>query len=469
MVPESAAGKGNERSRITGAKQIETAPCYLCAMRKERRICTLVWLTRQACLLLSLVAGATAQQNAATSEAPSTPKAADVTDLLHTNPAAFLAEASRHIGLQGADLPQLRLKVSFKVLDEDGKVKDSGIFEEYRGLLPKIRIGYSSNAFTSTTYEGVSEQLGEYRAGAQTPPPWPLSELPAAFGNPLPDNFFLSRYGLDVTETKAGDVALSCVKLLTRFSSIDGVPADPSRIVTVGVFCFEHGKNELRAYMPLSLRPAGIVVTRLNTTEFQGKSIPTDLLLIKAGKAALTAHLESIEALTSIDDTLLTPPADAKFYPTIIPPPPPPPAEASAGTPNQIKVISERLGPPTSGLAGMTGSGASGAAPPERVTISGGIAVGMLLHQVAPDYPPIAKAMKLQGTVVLQATLMKDGTIDNLQVISGSPILQQAAIDAVKQWVYKPYTLNGEPVEVQTTVNVIFTLGGPAKEENPNP
>jgi TonB family protein len=288
-----------------------------------------------------------------------------------------------------------------------------------------------------------------------------------AFGNPLPDNFVLSHYGLDVTETKAGNVALSCVKLLTRFSSINGVPADPSRIVTAGVFCFEHGKNELNAYMPLSLPPAGIVVTRVNTTAFQGKSIPTDLLVIKAGKAALTAHLESIEALTSIDDTLLTPPGEAKFYPVILPPPPP--AGGSAGATKEIKVISERLGPPSSGLAGMAGSGASGATPLKRVTIAGGIAVGMLLHQVAPDYPPIAKAMKLQGTVVLQATIMKDGTIDNLQVISGSPILQQAAIDAVKQWVYKPYMLNGEPVQVQTTVNVIFTLGGPAKEENPNP
>jgi protein TonB len=75
-------------------------------------------------------------------------------------------------------------------------------------------------------------------------------------------------------------------------------------------------------------------------------------------------------------------------------------------------------------------------------------------------YPPIAKAARVQGTVVLQATISKAGTIENLRVVSGPAMLQQAALDAVKTWRYKPYLLNNEPVEVETTVNVIFTLGG---------
>jgi protein TonB len=62
--------------------------------------------------------------------------------------------------------------------------------------------------------------------------------------------------------------------------------------------------------------------------------------------------------------------------------------------------------------------------------------------------------------VVLQATISKTGSIENLHVISGPAMLQQAALDAVRSWRYKPYLLNGEPVEVDTTVNVIFTLGG---------
>ena len=67
--------------------------------------------------------------------------------------------------------------------------------------------------------------------------------------------------------------------------------------------------------------------------------------------------------------------------------------------------------------------------------------------------------MRIEGTVVLTATISKAGTIENLRVASGPAMLQQAALDAVKEWRYRPYLLNGEPVEVETTVNVVFTLG----------
>jgi protein TonB len=84
----------------------------------------------------------------------------------------------------------------------------------------------------------------------------------------------------------------------------------------------------------------------------------------------------------------------------------------------------------------------------------------MLIQKTIPTYPPIAKAARVQGTVVLQALISKQGTIENLKVVSGPAMLQQAAEDAVRQWRYRPYLLNNDPVEVETTVNVIFTLGG---------
>jgi protein TonB len=88
------------------------------------------------------------------------------------------------------------------------------------------------------------------------------------------------------------------------------------------------------------------------------------------------------------------------------------------------------------------------------------VAAGMLLQKTIPVYPPIAKAARVSGTVVLQAVISKSGTIENLKVISGPAMLQGAAQDAVRSWRYRPYLLNGEPVEVETTVNVVFTLGG---------
>jgi len=84
----------------------------------------------------------------------------------------------------------------------------------------------------------------------------------------------------------------------------------------------------------------------------------------------------------------------------------------------------------------------------------------MLLLKTTPVYPPIAKAARVSGTVVLQATISKTGSIENLHIISGPAMLQQAAMQAVRSWRYRPYLLNNEPVEVETTVNVIFSLGG---------
>jgi TonB family protein len=115
------------------------------------------------------------------------------------------------------------------------------------------------------------------------------------------------------------------------------------------------------------------------------------------------------------------------------------------------------------GVAGMEGlTGASKSGIPKMVDISSAVAGGLLLRQVQPDYPAIAKAARVQGTVVLQATISTTGTIENLRVISGNAMLQNAALDAVRQWKYKPYLLGGNPVEVETTVNVVFTLGDTA-------
>lgn len=92
------------------------------------------------------------------------------------------------------------------------------------------------------------------------------------------------------------------------------------------------------------------------------------------------------------------------------------------------------------------------------VIVSRGVSEGLLIHQVKPAYPPIAITAHVQGEVILQAVIGKDGTIQNLHVISGHPMLIKSAVDAVQQWRYRPYMLNGEPVEVETQVRVNFTM-----------
>ena len=119
------------------------------------------------------------------------------------------------------------------------------------------------------------------------------------------------------------------------------------------------------------------------------------------------------------------------------------------------------------GVPGSTGPSLPGQPPPRvvrpaatgPVRISTMVEEGLLIHRTIPVYPPIAIAMRTQGTVVLAATISKNGNIENLRVMAGPALLQQAALDAVQSWRYRPDLLDGQPVEVETTVNVVFTLG----------
>jgi protein TonB len=98
-------------------------------------------------------------------------------------------------------------------------------------------------------------------------------------------------------------------------------------------------------------------------------------------------------------------------------------------------------------------------AQPQRLAISGGVTEGLLVFRTTPTYPAIAKAAGVSGTVVLAATISKSGSIEDLRVLSGPAMLRNSAMDAVRNWHYRPYLLNNQPVEVETTINVVFSMG----------
>jgi TonB family protein len=95
-----------------------------------------------------------------------------------------------------------------------------------------------------------------------------------------------------------------------------------------------------------------------------------------------------------------------------------------------------------------------------RVRVSAGVAQGLLIHRVNPVYPPDARHARIQGTVVMRAVIGKDGHLQELHILTGDATLAKAATDAVQQWRYKPYVLNGEPVEIETQITINFTLAG---------
>ena len=99
------------------------------------------------------------------------------------------------------------------------------------------------------------------------------------------------------------------------------------------------------------------------------------------------------------------------------------------------------------------------ATPAGPLRVSLGVQMAKLVKKVIPEYPPLAKTARVSGVVRLLGVIAKDGTIQNLQLISGHPLLARAALDAVKQWIYQPTLLNGQPVEVIAPIDVNFTLG----------
>jgi protein TonB len=115
-------------------------------------------------------------------------------------------------------------------------------------------------------------------------------------------------------------------------------------------------------------------------------------------------------------------------------------------------------------IGGVIGGAGSTAAPPppkvtpKRISVGGNVQAAHLVNRVQPIYPPLARQTRISGTVKLHAIIGKNGAVEQLQVVSGHPLLVQSALDAVKQWRYQPTLLNGEPVEVDTEIDVIFSL-----------
>jgi protein TonB len=143
------------------------------------------------------------------------------------------------------------------------------------------------------------------------------------------------------------------------------------------------------------------------------------------------------------------------LHPVVGDPPPAAPFGSRMGMPDGL--------PSGIGVGGGNGpvvSVAPARAPVAPLQVSTGVLKGMLLEPIRPVYPAIAKAAHVEGSVVVEAVISRKGTIESLHLVSGPAMLQNAALDAIREARYQPYRLNGEPTEVQTTITVNFRMGG---------
>lgn len=248
--------------------------------------------------------------------------------------------------------------------------------------------------------------------------------------------------------------------------------------------------------------------------EGTGKTKSTSMMFLAMGGEILLVGVFVILPMIYFDVLPSTTLKSFLVAPPPPPPPPPPPAAApvkiakviprqfDAGrlmapkaVPKEIAQIKEdEMPPPSAGGVGVVGGvpgGVAGGAPggvlggilssvpqassvlppppppkkeapkevvPQRIRVGGNVQAANLLQKPQPVYPPLAKQARIQGKVILNAVISKDGTIQDLRVASGHALLIQAALDAVRRWVYRPTLLNGEPVEVTTEIEVNFTL-----------
>jgi TonB family protein len=310
-----------------------------------------------------------------------------------SDPRELMLLAARTNGLTGDDVKPWHLKATWKSLDEKGSITDQGTYEEFWVSPIKYRRTFTGTAFTQTDY-GTTKGL--LRTGTENGAPNLVTELRRQLISPMQSSEAIEQESFDLQQRELGAGKFSCLSMKDAM----GYSFGP-------IWCLDADKPILR----VRALSQGVRIGFNRILSFQGRFIAGDLQFVQQDKLALTAHLESLESITAIDEALFDPPADAA--------------------------------PPK----------------PRTITISANVMQGAIIFKTVPEYPPIAKAAHVSGTVVLQAVIGKDGKIENLHVINGPPMLQQAALDAVKQWMYRPYLLNDEPVEVKTTVNVTFTLG----------
>lgn len=253
---------------------------------------------------------------------------------------------------------------------------------------------------TNYTVNGQSQtnyatDTGVFRTGSLAQPNPLALELERELTQPFPAQAYLQHTAFEARTQNVGTVKLNCLQ-----------PNRNAGAAGSETFCINLDRPVLRIHVTGSGARQAV---RNQIVLFQGRYVAKEIHITAQDKSALSAQLETLATIAQVTDADFTPPPDARPL-------------------------------------------------PRKIAISAGVAQGLLLHSNPPHYPQEAKTAGISGTVVIQAQIGKDGHIHDPEVVSGPAQLRQAALDAIKDWEYRPYVLNGETVEVETTINIIFRL-----------
>lgn len=298
-------------------------------------------------------------------------------------------------GLSDPDLHPWHLKVSYTLTDDTGKSTGTGTLEEFWAGPTRFKVIIAAPGYTQTEY-GTDKDI--LLPATPQPLPEPVLELEHDLIAPLPSADAISYEDFLIEQKSVGTTKLACVAARAV--------TDKHKMINTGlVYCLDADKPILRLRDNTSDQTRAIYNV---LAVFQGRYIARDLRLIRGGKPELAAHLETLEPLSSVNPADFTPPAGESFV-------------------------------------------------PHSIRIAPDVAERMLLHKTRPPYPvDTAGQSGTVGTVDVQARIDTGGHVKDAKAVSGPLILHQSAVDAVQQWLYRPFLLNGEPVNVLTTIHVDF-------------
>ncbi len=325
---------------------------------------------------------------------------------LPTKPSEIFAAAAPFYDFTSPELKPWHLKATYQLYDEKGNPSSQGSYE-YWWASPKVyRSTWTRSGTTHTTWHTADGKYADQETGERLN--FFEYELQAALFSPLPESGDLDpkKYRMERETVSLGGVKFPCIMVIPLMPQ-----HGQTQIVQVGLFptyCFASQLPALRA----SFSFGTLAMEFNNIVNVQNRYLARELQFFEGKRKILSAEVDSVTDL-SPSDPALTPPANAHI-----------------------------------------------AGDHKAVTIADSVMAGMLVKKQAPVYSQDAKDAHISGTVVLRALIGKDGKIHELHVVSAPwPSLAASALQAVSQWEYKPYLLNGETVDVDTEVNVIFALG----------
>jgi TonB family protein len=311
------------------------------------------------------------------------------------DPKELMLAAARLNNLTTSDTEPWHIKARWQILNEHGAATNEGTYEEFWGSSQSSKRVFTGKDFAQTEYTTAKGDFRTSSSHGNVPPV--LISAHNDLISAIPDERTIEHTTYSAKPFANGNLKLTCIS-----------PALPGR---VPAFCLGMDEPLLRVYsIPAYSSPTNVLYNQ--TLRFKNKVVAGDLKLASDGKIMFSLQIETLEPLDTNNEASFTPPSDAELAPIV-----------------------------------------------RRVYISAGGAQGMIVHKVQPEYPVEARTERVVGTVSLQAVIGTDGKIKELKVTSGPAALQKAASEAVWQWRYRPYLLNGSPVEVVTMINVVFLIG----------